>query len=422
MVLILVDSITPRVSYTFDFIFKTRGVAYELTTDLHSFDQYNESRLNYSANYKNEAILQIEPSSLLFEKGVLNHSIEKSNYHDEECLMIDSVSDPIATVFFLLSRYEEYSKDCKDKYGRYPFSESILCKFNWIEKAIADRCAIAILKNLGEYKAVETVSIIPTFDIDNVYAYKLKKGRRAILGIGKDLFNFNFSRIIERIKVMNGGRDPFDTYEIIKKVGEDFPLTKVFWLVGLLGEKDRNVSIGNLEHQRLIKEISHYASVNLHPSYGSFNDGSKILKEKNSLEEVLGKKVDASRQHFLRFQVSQTYSFLEEMGFKNEYSMGFAERAGFRSGTARSFLWYDLINEQVSTLILHPFVYMDGTLHEYMKLTIEQSKLLVKRLFDEVSSTGGDFVFIWHNETIGNYGKWQGWEEVFNFTLELKDE
>jgi hypothetical protein len=40
-------------------------------------------------------------------------------------------------------------------------------------------------------------------------------------------------------------------------------------------------------------------------------------------------------------------------------------------------------------------------------------------LFDEVKKYGGQFSFIWHNETIGNYGIWKDWSEVFDFSIDL---
>ena len=164
------------------------------------------------------------------------------------------------------------------------------------------------------------------------------------------------------------------------------------------------------------------SELNIHPSYDSFLDSEQIQKEKENLQVITEKIITGSRQHYLRFQLPESYRGLINAGIEDDYSMGFAEHLGFRSGTARAHKWFDLKSNEITELTIHPFVYMDGTLHEYMGLTTSDSQSRIKDLYDEVEEFGGDFIFIWHNETIGDYNNWNGWSEVLDFTLNLKNE
>ena len=115
-----------------------------------------------------------------------------------------------------------------------------------------------------------------------------------------------------------------------------------------------------------------------------------------------------------------TYHRLLESGIKHDFTMGMADRVGFRAGTSRPFKWFDLEKDCVTELVIHPFAYMDGTLNECLDFRPEEAMSKISSLYNEVRQFGGEFTFIWHNETIGDYGKWEGWKKVFEFTLSLK--
>ena len=420
--LVFVEKITPRLIYTFDFVFAARGVNYSFCTSKTKFEEgVSATKLNYSV--LNIDSLTIEASHLLFEDRVEKQKLEKESFEGIGCLAFDKVIDPIASVFYILSRYEEYVSDSKDHHGRFPFEESVLAKFNWIESAICDHWANKICSFLEvKIEKDKSVKIIPTFDIDNTYAFLNKDKKRRVLSSIKDLLFFNFKRLKERNNAFKQKADPYDTFARIKEIAKTFSGTKIFWLVESDGKFDRNVRIDNPSHIALIQEIKNIAKINLHPSYDSNSDSKKIQIEKEKLEKVLGEEVDSSRQHFLKLDLPKTYRALINNGFSDDYTMGFAEHSGFRSGTARTHLWFDLLNNEITELHLHPFVYMDGSLKEYMSLSIEESKKKILKLYREIYDYGGNFIFIWHNETIGDYDKWGGWSEVLNYTLALNNE
>ena len=422
MVLVLVDDISARIQYTFDFIFKMRGVEYILVESIDTFNDFQGAKLNYSKQKCSDGI-SFTPSGLLNETGIWNGNLDKVKIESVDCLSFNGNKDLVASVFYVLTRMEEYNCYSYDDHDRFPFSHSILKKYEWVEQAVCDRWASYIIVDLLKVEVVKSkVEIIPTFDIDNTYAFKLKSGKRRALSKLKDVVKLDAKRITKRKSVENGEKDPYDTFDKIIEVGKQFSGVKVFWLTASEGSKDRNVPIGNIQHRKLIKRVAQSVEVNIHPSYGSFLNASQVMSERDGLESITGSSIVRSRQHFLRFQLPKSYRDLIDAGIRNDYSMGFAENVGFRSGTARAHNWFDLERNEVTELTLHPFAYMDGTLLEYMSLTPEESKRRIQKLYAEIQNFGGDFIFLWHNETIGEYGKWKGWSQVLDFTLNLKNE
>lgn len=429
MVGILVDVISERLKYTLDFVFAERGVEYNITKSVHDFENGSFSfRLNYSSRSV-EGVKQIVPATLLSETNVLNQVPEKGIFEKIECLSFNEIVDPIASIFYVLTRYEEYAVSRKDEHGRFSAKFSVQKKYGWLQQAVCDRWSKVILEFVHLDLFMDTQlqismgggpKIIPSFDIDNTYAYKYKTGKRKLLSILRDCTRLDLSRLSERKAVLNGSvKDPYDTFERIKEIAVQFPSTRIFWLVRSNGQKDRNLSIDCAEHMELINDMAANSALGLHPSYGSFGNAHSIEDERNDLQEIIGSSVNSTRFHYLRFRLPKSYRNLIRAGITDDYSMGYASETGFRAGTARSFRWFDLEKNERTALKIHPFVYMDGTLHEYLHLSLSEAQKRVSELYDEVKSFGGDFIFIWHNETIGDYKKWEGWSSILDHTLNL---
>lgn len=424
MLLIYVDKITARLQYTLDFIFENRALSYRLTNDWLSFTQAEGSKLVYSERFA-ENHFQLVPSSLLFEEEVIEHEFEKSTLYNFECLAFGKQADILASIFYVLVRYEEYTSKVKDQHDRFQAKDSLQTKFAWLEQAICDRWSENFLQLLVDHcsfshvKSKSKPKLVPTFDIDNTYAFKWKDGLRSFLSKWRDIIKKDQTRIAARKTFLETGHDPYDTFDQIAALPNRGFETKVFWLVGDYARYDKNVSINNPKHRELVKSLSAKLSIGLHPSYESNKSLYTLRNEKNTLETILGSELKLSRQHFLKIDYPYTFQCLSELGFESDYSMGFHDAIGFRAGTARPHFFFNLSRNIRTKLLLHPFVYMDITLAQYQKLKPSEAIEKIKSLYEEVSNFGGDFVFLWHNESISEFGHWKNWKQVFDATLAL---
>ena len=425
MLLVYVDQINERVQYTFDFVFKERQIPFVLTDDFMKFDQFEGEKFNYSERFF-ENVVQLKPVSLLFEDFIGNYGISKYRFHEEECICFNQQVDPFASIFYILSRMEEYTTTKTDKFGRFEGKNSVLHRFEWNEKVVCDRWAMDIIHFLIS-KGIHfqpltkvTYTITPTFDIDNAYAYKNKGVIRTAMATVKDFLLGRSRRLFERQRVQLGSmKDPYDTFEKIEELAQKGFKMKLFWLLGDYAKFDKNISHRHPKQRKLIQRLSKNVTIGIHPSFKSNSYEFYLHNEIERLEEIINDRVFCSRQHFLFLKMPYTYQTLIGQEIKHDYTMGFADIAGFRVGTARPIYWFDLQKNRVSNLTIHPFAFMDGTLNEYLKLKPEAAKEKISTLFSEVKNFGGEFSFIWHNETIGDYGIWKGWSAVYEWSVGL---
>ena len=429
--LILVPKVTNRVMYVFDLMFsQLLGVEFETTTDAEQFKAYEGPKMHYGPQRLDDEVF-VKSVDLLFERHIHEQSFRTVEF--EGTVAPYAVYgqgnllpfDVFAAAFFLVSRYEEYLSQVRDQYGRFRAESTWMFENGMLQKPLVNLWAMALGSRLQAVFPAMSVkerkfTFVPTYDVDAAWAYRCKGLYRTVGGFLKDLAAGDRGRIRERHQVLRGKRqDPFDSFDFQFELQKEFKLKPIYFILcGDYDTNDKNISIRKPSFQALIKHIGDYADVGIHPSFSSYLDIDKLRKEIDRLSEVLHRPLTKSRQHFLRMNLPRSYQKLIELDISDDYTMGFASQAGFRAGIADTFRFYDLENDMVTNLSVHPFALMDGTMRDYLDLGVEQSLALATSLIDEVKAVGGTFIYLTHNETLGGEKRWEGWPEMYRRLLE----
>ena len=136
----------------------------------------------------------------------------------------------------------------------------------------------------------------------------------------------------------------------------------------------------------------------------------KLLRHSNTYLGVHGSyygaipKIKYSRMyraHYLRADIDQMQR-LADAGYTDDFTMGFADQAGFRLQTSRAVRWINPKTMKLTSLTLHPLIIMDTTLsnENYMHLDEEEAYFLCERLIDKVRMHHGDLCLLWHNSSL----------------------
>ncbi|MEL7221708.1 MAG: polysaccharide deacetylase family protein [Bacteroidota bacterium] len=405
------------------------------TSNQDDFRNYQGAKLNYSNDELEGHCLHLQPHTLLFEQGVKVQNIKTGI--SKECPMIFPLFfdnqekvhpkklafDPFAAAFYLLTRYEEYLPHTKDEHGRYTANQSWAYQNDCLDRPMIWEWAQQLKHALQYYfpawqPAAPAYRFLPTYDIDIPWAFRYRSwrgwGRTAL-----ELLGGKWPLLQAKWKVWtHKEEDPFFVFSQLKSWHHTLGVRpRVFWLLGDKRKHDINPPHHISAFRQLIKATSNWADLGIHPSYASFGQTKQIEKEKQRLEAIIETDVTHSRQHFLRMNLPQTYRQLLAAGIRNDYSMGYANEIGYRAGTSEPFFWYDLEQEAITELCVHPFVAMDVTLKNYLCLSPQQAQEKLKQLQNYCQQEQLQFCTLWHNSSFSELHGWSGWEEVYQTML-----
>ena len=329
-------------------------------------------------------------------------------------------ADIIASTYFLVSRYEEWVNDKeRDEHGRFPGKSSLPYKAGCINRAIVDEYGYYLREklrstgiSLPENKAA-IKKIYLTHDVDEpFFCRSWRNVLRETLKGGKPLkaLQYKFGALANDLYYTFPWL--FNENDKLKSVlGDTHCEVITFFKSGGNTIQDKptyNLLSKDLKSLFALCE-SHRVQIGLHSSYQAGLTPSLVAHEKECLERATGKTVVFNRHHFLSSREPKDMLALCEAGITHDFSIGYADVAGFRLGTSKPVKWINPENKEVTPLTLHPLTIMECSLSDpkYMGLSYDEAIAYTNGLIMQVRKHNGELVLLWHNSSIADKADYQ---------------
>jgi len=332
-------------------------------------------------------------------------------------------ADIIAATFFMLTRWEETVVLDRDEHERFPSTASVAYKQGFLDRPLVDEYALILREWLKVLCPVwepqsRKFSVKLSHDIDDIrhFSYPYRIGRALVVTLRKCR---TLPQCVQHFSSLLRAPDPLASIYQLAELSEAYGLRSAFnFQAARSTVYDRGYALTSPLIQECIKVLRESGhEIGFHPGYHTFADSARFAQEKTRLERSLGHPVAGGRQHFLRFDVPDTWRIWEEAGLEYDSTLGFADYEGFRCGTCHPFNPFDLQQNRVMDLLELPLLVMDGSLYQYRSLTPEQGQAIILKLAQRCYQVGGTFTLLWHNTSLE--GEWQPWFAMYQSVLPL---
>ena len=345
---------------------------------------------------------------------------------------ITSHIDIFATIFFMLTRWEEYVELTRDEHNRFPHEASLAYQHNFLHRPIVNEY-IEFLWNMlvkigyNKKRIERESSILLTHDIDEVLRYPtpttLIKGL-----VGDIVYRKNpllpFKTVAQYIDIKRGKkRDPYDTFDEIMDISDEFNLKSHFFFMsgGTTNKYDNRYDIYDNSVKETIENIKKRGHIiGIHPSYNAYNNSEQFKLEKASLEEVNQAPISCGREHYLRFEIPKTWQLWEDNGLEWCSNLAYPKKSGFRTGSCYPYHPFNILTRESLTIMEHPLIMMEATFIEEGKNPKKVTEMIDYYL-KIVKKYNGEFVLLWHNASFNQHSL-KAYSPIYKETIKKHQE
>jgi hypothetical protein len=338
--------------------------------------------------------------------------------------------DVMSSIFFMLTRWEEYVITEKDEYGRFPEHLSLSIRNKIHRRPVVNEYIEMLWKMLeflgysGTRKKMKFEAVL-THDVDEAIRYKnIFKLIRIFAGdiVLRKKPGLILVSLIDYFKVKSGiKKDNYDNFNFLMDQSEKIKVKSHFYF---LSQKKRSKTdtrgssydfrydISNPIVVSILENIKFRGHlIGLHGSFYSYNNPEIFSKELKNLTDLVGP-IHESRQHYLCFSPPVTWEIEDQNNIVQDSTLGFNFEFGFRCGACFPFRVFDFLKREPLDLLELPLTCMEGAVSDLAK-TPEDFYSQICLLIDLVKKYEGKFVLLWHTNSFNSY-EWNPYQPFYS--------
>ncbi|SHK75864.1 hypothetical protein SAMN02746009_01486 [Hymenobacter psychrotolerans DSM 18569] len=311
--------------------------------------------------------------------------------------------DLFAAAFYLLSGWQEFFSDERDRHGRFPYAASVQQRYGFVAVPVVNHY-FDILKTAVEHAAGQPLTprcwvdgapfaTFITHDIDELHSAWKAPAKAA-------LHQRNWLRFGQHIWRHFTQPDAWNNLEIVQKIIHGYGARSTFFLLpehqkAANGTPNADYIFSTI-YRRSAELLKNGAELAVHGSIGTSTNPQKLRKQCAQLPgKVLG-----NRFHYLYWEPRTTPFVLAETGIAYDSTLGFAEHFGFRHSYCLPFQPFNFLAGKPFDFLEIPLNVMDATLHHpnYLQLGPEEILPALTPMFQEIERFGGVCTLLWHND------------------------
>jgi len=318
-------------------------------------------------------------------------------------------ADIISAAFYLLSGWQEYFSDERDRHGRFPYAASVQATYGFVALPVVNyyfdvmRAAVEHVsgqplrpRRWGSPKAAFAAFI--SHDVDNLRSAWKAPAKAALQQRQFGLF----SRLLKKRLTQP---DAWNNLELVAASLTQYSAKSTFFILPAQGKAadstpNADYRLTNRLWKQLVRLQEAGWEIGLHGSIGTATDFGQLLGESELFESHAG-----IRFHYLGWeprQTPETLAMLEFTSFVYDSTLGFAEHFGFRHSNCLPFYPFDFRKRggEAADFLEIPLNVMDATLHHpnYLQLAPNEILPALAPVFAEIKRFGGVASVLWHNE------------------------